>query len=292
MPITAVYSPAAFSLTITGTTATETMIAERDAAGVLFVNGGAVPITGGTATVANTDLIVASGDSGNDTITLNEALGALPPAELNGGDGDDTLTGGSGADTQLGEGGNDTLFGRGGNDLLYGGADNDILTGGFGATFLNGGAGNDDLTVLSPLGVARGGDDDDCVASNVAGGGEDLLGENGKDCLEQQNAAAGAATTFDCGLLVDEHDPALLLIQRIRDEAHRFAVTFHRKARSMRDLRSELDGIPGIGANRRRALLTTFGSLAGVRRATREELASVVGAKAAAAVIDYFARTA
>jgi excinuclease ABC subunit C len=88
------------------------------------------------------------------------------------------------------------------------------------------------------------------------------------------------------------NDPALLLIQRIRDEAHRFAVTFHRKARSMRDLRSELDQIPGIGAGRRRALLTRFGSLAGVRRATREELASVVGAKAAAAVIDYFARSA
>jgi excinuclease ABC subunit C len=93
-------------------------------------------------------------------------------------------------------------------------------------------------------------------------------------------------------LALAENDPALLLIQRIRDEAHRFAVTFHRKARSMRDLRSELDAVPGIGANRRRALLTTFGSLAGVRRATREELASVVGAKAAAAVIDYFARTA
>jgi excinuclease ABC subunit C len=93
-------------------------------------------------------------------------------------------------------------------------------------------------------------------------------------------------------LALAENDPALLLIQRIRDEAHRFAVTFHRKARSMRDLRSELDSIPGIGANRRRALLTTFGSLAGVRRATREELASVVGAKAAAAVIDYFARSA
>jgi excinuclease ABC subunit C len=93
-------------------------------------------------------------------------------------------------------------------------------------------------------------------------------------------------------LALAENDPALLLIQRIRDEAHRFAVTFHRKARSMRDLRSELDAIPGIGAGRRRALLTTFGSLAGVRRATREELASVVGAKAAAAVIDYFARTA
>ena len=87
-----------------------------------------------------------------------------------------------------------------------------------------------------------------------------------------------------------ENDPALLLVQRIRDEAHRFAVTFHRKARSMRDLRSELDGVPGIGPRRRRALLTAFGSLAGVRRATREELAAVVGAKTAAAVIDYFSR--
>jgi excinuclease ABC subunit C len=92
-------------------------------------------------------------------------------------------------------------------------------------------------------------------------------------------------------LVLDEHDPALLLLQRIRDEAHRFAVTFHRKARSMRDLRSELDGIPGIGPRRRRALLTTFGSLAGVRRATREELEHVVGANAARAVIDYFAQT-
>src|SRR5687767_13079789 len=88
-----------------------------------------------------------------------------------------------------------------------------------------------------------------------------------------------------------ENDPALLLIQRIRDEAHRSAVTFHRKARSMRDLRSELDEVPGIGPRRRRALLTAFGSLAGVRRATREELAAVVGVKGAAAVIDHFART-
>jgi excinuclease ABC subunit C len=92
-------------------------------------------------------------------------------------------------------------------------------------------------------------------------------------------------------LVLAEHDPALLLLQRIRDEAHRFAVTFHRKARSMRDLRSELDSVPGIGPRRRRALLTKFGSLAGVRRATREELEQVVGANAARAVIDYFAQT-
>ena len=84
-------------------------------------------------------------------------------------------------------------------------------------------------------------------------------------------------------------DPALLLIQRIRDEAHRFAVTFHRRARTMRDLRSELDHVPGIGPRRRRTLLTTFGSLAGVRRATREELAAVVGPKTADAVLAFFA---
>ena len=83
-------------------------------------------------------------------------------------------------------------------------------------------------------------------------------------------------------------DSALLLLQRIRDEAHRFAVTFHRSARSRRDLRSALDDVQGIGPRRRRALLTRFGSLAGVRRASREELVAVVGARAADAVLAFF----
>jgi excinuclease ABC subunit C len=82
--------------------------------------------------------------------------------------------------------------------------------------------------------------------------------------------------------------PALHLIQRIRNEAHRFAVTFHRTARRQRDLRSELDAIPGIGPRRRKQLLTEFGSLAGVRRASREELTRAVGAKTAEAVLRYF----
>jgi excinuclease ABC subunit C len=90
-------------------------------------------------------------------------------------------------------------------------------------------------------------------------------------------------------IALGEDDPALLLLERIRDEAHRFAVTFHRQARSMRDLRSELDEVPGIGPRRRRALLTRFGSVAGVRRATREELSAAVGSKAAAAVLAFFA---
>jgi excinuclease ABC subunit C len=83
--------------------------------------------------------------------------------------------------------------------------------------------------------------------------------------------------------------PALLLIQRIRDEAHRFAITFHRHSRTKRDLRSALDDIGGVGPRRRKALLTAFGSLAGVRRATREELIAVVGAKCADQVLAHFA---
>jgi excinuclease ABC subunit C len=90
-------------------------------------------------------------------------------------------------------------------------------------------------------------------------------------------------------IALSANDPALLLVERVRDEAHRFAVTFHRRARTMRDLRSELDRVPGVGARRRKTLLTTFGSVAGVRRATREELAAVVGPKTADAVLAFFA---
>ncbi len=82
--------------------------------------------------------------------------------------------------------------------------------------------------------------------------------------------------------------PALLLLQRIRDEAHRFAITFHRASRSKRTIASELDGIPGLGPRRRRLLLQRFGSVSGVRRATREELESAVGAKVADAVLRHF----
>ncbi len=90
------------------------------------------------------------------------------------------------------------------------------------------------------------------------------------------------------GIALPRDSPALLLIQRIRNEAHRFAVTFHRRARRLRDLRSALDDVPGIGPRRRKQLLVTFGSVAGVRRASREELTSAVGASAADAVITYF----
>jgi excinuclease ABC subunit C len=93
------------------------------------------------------------------------------------------------------------------------------------------------------------------------------------------------------GIALSKESSALLLIQRIRDEAHRFAVTFHRQSRTKRDLRSEIDEIAGIGPRRRKALLTVFGSVAGVRRATREDLVRVVGARCADAVLAHFARS-
>jgi len=71
--------------------------------------------------------------------------------------------------------------------------------------------------------------------------------------------------------------PVLQLVQRVRDEAHRFAVRFHRQTRSKRTLHSELDEIPGIGPAKRRKLLSAFGSLRGVRGASEAELATVVG---------------
>ncbi len=90
-------------------------------------------------------------------------------------------------------------------------------------------------------------------------------------------------------LALPRSSPALLLLEQVRDEAHRFAVTFHRQARRMRDMRSELDAVPGVGPRRRRALLTAFGSLAGLRRASREDLTAIVGPKVADAVLTYFA---
>ena len=90
------------------------------------------------------------------------------------------------------------------------------------------------------------------------------------------------------GIALPHDSPALLLVQRIRNEAHRFAVAFHRRARGLRDLHSVLDDVPGIGPRRRKQLLVTFGSVAGVRRASREELTAVVGAPAADAIIQYF----
>jgi excinuclease ABC subunit C len=78
-------------------------------------------------------------------------------------------------------------------------------------------------------------------------------------------------------ILLPPHTPGLQLLQRIRDEAHRFAITFQRKRRAVRTITSELLRIPGIGDNKRRLLLTTFGSLQAVRDASPEQIAAIPG---------------
>jgi len=83
---------------------------------------------------------------------------------------------------------------------------------------------------------------------------------------------------------LERTSPALQLVQRIRDEAHRFAVSRHRRKRSRRTLRTQLTAVPGVGPVRARKLLRAFGSLDGVRRAKLENLAAVVGPRIAEAI--------
>jgi len=94
----------------------------------------------------------------------------------------------------------------------------------------------------------------------------------------------------------DESDPvpipksssALRLLQQIRDEAHRFAITFHRSLRDKRTLQTELDLIEGIGKKRAKELLEAFGSVQGVKFATETQLSEIVGEKVAAKIREYF----
>jgi excinuclease ABC subunit C len=89
-------------------------------------------------------------------------------------------------------------------------------------------------------------------------------------------------------IVLDRHSPVLLLIQQIRDEAHRFAVTFHRKRRQMRDHATELRDVPGIGELTTRRLLQHFGSLHAVKQANYAALTSVVNTKQAEAILEFF----
>ena len=78
-------------------------------------------------------------------------------------------------------------------------------------------------------------------------------------------------------VLLPRTSQAMYLVQRIRDEAHRFAITYHRAVRGRTGLRSALDEVEGIGPKRKRELLRRFGSVRGIRAATLEELAAVPG---------------
>ena len=87
---------------------------------------------------------------------------------------------------------------------------------------------------------------------------------------------------------LDHHSPVLHLVQQIRDEAHRFAVTFHRKRRQMRDRSTELLEIPGVGASTTRRLLEHFGSVQAVKQADAAALSAVVTRAQAEAIVGHF----
>jgi excinuclease ABC subunit C len=89
-------------------------------------------------------------------------------------------------------------------------------------------------------------------------------------------------------IVLDHHNPVLHLIQLIRDEAHRFAVTFHRKRRQLRDRANELLDIPGIGETAMKRLLEHFGSVKAVREADAAALSAVVNRTQAEAILNYF----
>ncbi|HET9217612.1 MAG TPA: calcium-binding protein [Terriglobia bacterium] len=186
--VTATFIPAAGILTVFGDSLNNNIEISRNAAGALLVNNGAVAISGGVSTVANTALIQVFGQAGNDTLALNETNGALPRANIFGGAGNDSMTGGSGGDMLFGQSGNDTLLGKGGFDFLFGGDNNDVLTGGDADDQVFGEAGNDRM-IWNP------GDDTDL---NEGGVGTDTVEVNGGGGDEVFTATAnGARVRFD-----------------------------------------------------------------------------------------------
>jgi excinuclease ABC subunit C len=136
------------------------------------------------------------------------------------------------------------------------------------------------VTALTDLGVPIGGDS-----------GVEVIG-----LAKERELEAGSAPdriyrrNIKDSIPLRANSPELYVLARIRDEAHRFANTFHRDRRTKASLRSELDEIPGIGATRRQRLLKHFGSVRAVRTATLDELAKAPGMnrKAAQQVIEYF----
>jgi excinuclease ABC subunit C len=130
------------------------------------------------------------------------------------------------------------------------------------------------------LGVAR------AVFADLSIEGVDLVGLAKSRVFEGVESSAGgtvrsAERVFLPGrsnpVVLAPHTDEYLMLTRLRDEAHRFAITFHRKLRGQKSLASVLDGVPGIGAGRRKALLVAFGSLSKVAEASAAQIAVVPG---------------
>ena len=98
-------------------------------------------------------------------------------------------------------------------------------------------------------------------------------GKNRNDLKTDEIFLIGRATP----VLFRQNSPARFLLQRIRDEAHRFAITYHRNLRSKSAVASPLENIPGVGKKRRLALLKKFGGLDGIRNASLEDLQIIPG---------------
>ena len=119
------------------------------------------------------------------------------------------------------------------------------------------------------------------------GAAADALRELGLDTMQIVSLAKREEEIYVLGraepVRLPRRSPGLRMLQQARDEAHRFAVTYNRKRRSMRTVTSELLQVPGIGPSKRRLLLQTFGSVQGVRDATVEQIAALPGFSAASA---------
>ena len=199
MAVTASFNASGI-LSVFGDSIANTVTISRNAAGAILVNGGAVAITGGVPTVANTVEMQVFGLAGDDNLSLNEANGALPPVLLFGGADQDSLTGGSGADQLFGQSGNDSLNGKGGSDFLFGGDGNDVLTGGSGNDQLFGEAGNDRI-IWNPgdgSDLVEGGDGIDTAEINGGNGGEQFT-IIGNGARVQFNRVTPAPFTLDIG---------------------------------------------------------------------------------------------
>ncbi len=176
-------------VTVTGDEQADSIVVGRDAQGAILVNGSRVSSRCPTlesgcarvlAKVENTVLIRIFGLGGNDDLRLDEANGPLPPAEMDGGDGIDSLTGGSGADILEGGHGKDTLRGLSGNDTLSGGPGDDLF-------IWNPGDGSD---------VVKGREGEDTLLFNGSGASEVIdLSASGGHLLFTRNVAA---IVMDC----------------------------------------------------------------------------------------------
>jgi len=200
MAVKSSFSSAWGSWVTLGDGADDNIVIGRNAAGSLFVNGGTVPVIGGTPTLASVRVLQLLGQGGNDSLRLDESAGALPAALLSGGDGNDSLTGGSGNDRLLGGNGNDQVIGGRGNDtaLLGDGDDRFTWNPGDGSDVVEGQAGFDTH-------VFNGANAGEAMAITANGGrvlltrdvGSIVMDQDGVEAIELQ--ALGGADSISVG---------------------------------------------------------------------------------------------